>query len=73
MTRNILTRSQTLHNHNTRNATNVELALPLSRAQMGKLAFSHEGEALWNQFPFCVRQAQSKQSFANLYWRTLRL
>ena len=70
---NILIRSQTLHNHNTRNATNFGLALPLSRTKMGKLAFSHEGAALWNQLPFCVRQAQSKHSFANLYWRTLRL
>ena len=70
---NLLIRSQTLHNHNTRNATNFGLALPLSRTKMGKLAFSHEGAALWNQLPFCVRQAQSKHSFTNLYWRTLRL
>ena len=34
-----------------------------------KRRFSHEAAAYWNQLPNIVRQAPSKKSFANLYWK----
>ena len=37
--------------------------------KMGKRRFSHEAAAYWNQLPNIVRQAPSKGSFANLYWK----
>ena len=59
--------SHSLHNHRTRSAANMGLIIPRSRTQMGKRRFSHEAAAYWNQLPNIVRQAPSKESFANLY------
>ena len=65
--KDLFVRSDTVHRHSTRNASNYGVCVPRVRSQAGKKSFSHEGAILWNKLPNHVKCAATMHTFACQY------